>query len=96
MKRVLWRGVAAVGLAAVAGSIAFTIFGLGASGAVPRTGPLAVRTSSQSPPGRFVRGKVVGELDIDSHFPAAFASEDQTLVEHCASLIGKKLEKSPV
>jgi L-methionine (R)-S-oxide reductase len=40
----------------------------------------------------FVRGKVVGELDIDSHFPAAFTSEHQELVQHCAILIGKKLE----
>src|SRR5438876_1818316 len=33
----------------------------------------------------FVRGKVVGELDIDSHFPAAFKDEDRRLVEYCAS-----------
>jgi putative methionine-R-sulfoxide reductase with GAF domain len=39
---------------------------------------------------------VVGELDIDSHFPAAFTREDQEFVEHCAAVIGKKLEKSPV
>lgn len=42
----------------------------------------------------FVRGRVVGELDIDSHFPAAFRDEDRALVEHCASLVGKQLEKS--
>ncbi len=41
----------------------------------------------------FVRGKVVGELDVDSHFPAAFGNEDRTLVEYCASLVGKQLEK---
>lgn len=40
----------------------------------------------------FVHGKVVGELDIDSHFPAAFTAEHQTLVQHCAMLVGKKLE----
>jgi len=43
----------------------------------------------------FVRGKVVGELDIDSHFPAAFGDQDRRLVEYCASLVGKQLEKSP-
>jgi GAF domain-containing protein len=37
-------------------------------------------------------GKVVGELDIDSHFPAAFAAEDRALVEHCAKLVGLRLE----
>lgn len=42
----------------------------------------------------FVRGKVAGELDIDSHFPAAFTHEDQQLVEHCAALVGKRLERS--
>ena len=40
----------------------------------------------------FVHGKVVGELDIDSHFPAAFTAEHQHLVQHCAMLVGKKLE----
>jgi putative methionine-R-sulfoxide reductase with GAF domain len=40
----------------------------------------------------FVHGKVVGELDIDSHFPAAFTSEHQALVQHCAKLVGEKLE----
>ena len=42
----------------------------------------------------FVHGKVVGELDIDSHFPAAFTPEDQDLVQYCAMLLGKKLETS--
>ena len=42
----------------------------------------------------FVRGRVVGELDIDSHFPAAFGHEDRQLVEHCAALVGKRLETS--
>src|SRR5580700_3307501 len=41
----------------------------------------------------FVHGKVAGELDIDSHFPAAFGSEDRELVEYCAQLVGKCLEK---
>lgn len=41
----------------------------------------------------FAKGKVVGELDIDSHFPAAFSAEDRQLVEHCAALVGKRLEQ---
>ena len=40
-----------------------------------------------------VRGKVVGELDIDSHTPAAFGEDDRKLVEHCADLVGRYLEK---
>lgn len=42
----------------------------------------------------FAHGKVVGELDIDSHFPAAFKDEDRALVEYCAGLVGTSLEKS--
>jgi len=42
----------------------------------------------------FVHGEVVGELDIDSHFPAAFTPEHQSFVQHCAALVGAKLEKS--
>lgn len=41
----------------------------------------------------FVRGKVTGELDIDSHFPAAFTFSDRELVEYCAQLVGKRLEQ---
>ncbi len=40
----------------------------------------------------FAHGVVVGELDIDSHFHAAFTAEHQDLVQHCAVLVGKKLE----
>lgn len=40
----------------------------------------------------FVRGKVVGELDIDSHFRAAFGLEDRALCEHAAAVLGRFLE----
>jgi len=43
----------------------------------------------------FVGGKVVGELDIDSHFLAAFAPEDRELVEYCANLVGQHLATAP-
>ena len=35
----------------------------------------------------------MGELDIDSHAPTAFGDADRKLVEHCADLVGKYLEK---
>jgi GAF domain-containing protein len=41
----------------------------------------------------FANGTVVGELDIDSHSLAAFTAEDRALVEHCAALVGRALEK---
>jgi putative methionine-R-sulfoxide reductase with GAF domain len=40
-----------------------------------------------------VNGAVAGELDIDSHFPAAFGTEDRALIEYIAQLVGKRLEK---
>jgi len=43
----------------------------------------------------FVNGTVVGELDIDSHFPAAFGAEDRILCEHAAKALGKWMEAHP-
>jgi GAF domain-containing protein len=61
----------------------------------PRYLACSLETKSEIVVPIFVNGKVVGELDIDSHFPAAFTSEHQNLVQHCAVLVGKKLEDSP-
>ena len=58
----------------------------------PRYLACSLETKSEIVVPVFVHGKVVGELDIDSHFPAAFTPEDQELVQHCAMLVGKKLE----
>ncbi len=60
----------------------------------PRYLACSLETKSEIVVPVFVHGKVVGELDIDSHFPAAFTPEHQDLVQHCAKLIGKKLEAS--
>lgn len=54
----------------------------------------SIETKSEIVAPVFVRGKVAGELDIDSHFPAAFTPEDRVFVEHCAALVGMKLESS--
>jgi GAF domain-containing protein len=61
----------------------------------PRYLACSLETKSEIVVPVFAHGKIVGELDIDSHFPAAFTSEHQALVQHCATLIGKKLEASP-
>src|ERR1700739_1877433 len=58
----------------------------------PRYLACALETKSEIVVPVFVHGKVVGELDIDSHFAAAFSAEHRNLVEHCAQLVGKKLE----
>jgi GAF domain-containing protein len=54
----------------------------------------SIETKSEIVVPVFQNGKVVGELDIDSHFPAAFGGEDRRVVEHCAQLVGTFLEKS--
>ena len=41
----------------------------------------------------FVKKEVAGELDIDSHFAAAFGTDDEALVQFCAEVVGKKLEQ---
>jgi L-methionine (R)-S-oxide reductase len=58
----------------------------------PRYLACSLETKSEIVVPIFAHGKVVGELDIDSHFPAAFTPEHQDFVQHCAQLVGKKLE----
>lgn len=60
----------------------------------PRYLACSLETKSEIVVPIFARGKVVGELDIDSHFPAAFTPEHQSFVQHCAKLVGEKLEAS--
>jgi L-methionine (R)-S-oxide reductase len=43
----------------------------------------------------FVEKKVVGELDIDSHFLAAFTPDDRAICEHAAAVLGRWMEKHP-
>jgi L-methionine (R)-S-oxide reductase len=62
----------------------------------PRYLACSTETKSEIVVPIFVRGKVVGELDIDSFVPAAFNAAQRKLVEHCASLVGKQLENLPV
>jgi L-methionine (R)-S-oxide reductase len=58
----------------------------------PRYLACSLETKSEIVVPVFVHGKVAGELDVDSHFAAAFTPEHQDLVQHCARLVGKKLE----
>jgi L-methionine (R)-S-oxide reductase len=58
----------------------------------PRYLACSLETKSEIVVPVFAHGRVVGELDIDSHFAAAFTAEHQDLVQHCARLVGNKLE----
>ena len=59
----------------------------------PRYLACSIETKSEIVVPIFVHGKVAGELDIDSHFLAAFGDEDRELVEYCAQLVGQRLER---
>jgi L-methionine (R)-S-oxide reductase len=59
----------------------------------PRYLACSIETRSEIVSPVFVKGEIVGELDIDSHTPAAFSDDDRKLVEHCAALVGKYLER---
>ncbi len=59
----------------------------------PRYLACSLETKSEIVVPVFVKGKVVGELDIDSHFATAFGPDDRKLVEHCAELVGRYLEQ---
>lgn len=61
----------------------------------PRYLACSIETRSEIVVPIFVKGSVAGELDIDSHTPAAFTGADRKLVEHCAALVGSYLEKTP-
>jgi L-methionine (R)-S-oxide reductase len=60
----------------------------------PRYLACSIETKSEIVVPIRVKGAVVGELDIDSHTPAAFTPDDRQLVEHCARLVGLYLEKT--
>jgi GAF domain-containing protein len=60
----------------------------------PRYLACSLETKSEIVVPVFVNQRVAGELDIDSHFSAAFGLEEQKLVQYCAELVGAKLEKS--
>lgn len=60
----------------------------------PRYLACSIETKSEIVAPVHVRGEIVGELDIDSHTPAAFTADDRQLVEHCARLVGLYLERT--
>ncbi|MGA2354958.1 MAG: GAF domain-containing protein [Terriglobales bacterium] len=59
----------------------------------PRYLACSLETKSEIVVPIFVNGAVLGELDIDSHFPAAFGAEDRALIEYIAQFVGERLEK---
>jgi L-methionine (R)-S-oxide reductase len=59
----------------------------------PRYLACSIETKSEIVVPVRVHGEIVGELDIDSHTPAAFSSEDRSLCELAAALVGQYMER---
>jgi len=60
----------------------------------PRYLACSLETKSEIVVPVFVHGRVAGELDIDSHSPAAFGPEERKLCEYAAALVGEYLESN--
>jgi GAF domain-containing protein len=60
----------------------------------PRYLACSIETQSEIVAPIRVRGKIVGEIDIDSHARATFTDEDRAFVERCAELAGAYLERA--
>jgi L-methionine (R)-S-oxide reductase len=61
----------------------------------PRYLSCSIDTRSEIVVPIYVRGSVVGEIDIDSHDPAAFTDADRTFLEEAARIVGKYIEQHP-
>ena len=60
----------------------------------PRYLACSIATQSEIVAPIRVRGRIVGEIDIDSHTAAAFNSEERVFVERCAAILGSYLERT--
>ena len=64
-------------------------------GSDPRYLSCSIETKSEIVVPIFANGRVVGEIDIDSHTPAAFKEEDRVFLEEVARIVGGYLDKHP-
>ena len=53
----------------------------------------SIKTKSEIVVPIHAQGKIVGEIDIDSHTPAAFTASDRIFLEEAARIVGAWLEK---
>jgi len=58
----------------------------------PRYLSCSIRTKSEIVAPIYARGKVVGEIDIDSHRAAAFTAMDRAFLEEAARIVGEWVE----
>jgi GAF domain-containing protein len=55
----------------------------------------SIKTKSEIVVPIYARGSVIGEIDIDSHAPAAFKGVDQAFLEETARIVGAWVESHP-
>jgi len=59
----------------------------------PRYLSCSIDTKSEIVVPIYAHGKIIGEIDIDSHDPAAFTEHDKTFLEGVAQIVGAYVEK---
>ncbi|HEY1903811.1 MAG TPA: GAF domain-containing protein [Terracidiphilus sp.] len=64
-------------------------------GSDPRYLSCSIDTKSEIVAPIFAHGMVAGEIDIDSHDPAAFKEADRVFLEEVALIVGKYIEEHP-
>lgn len=62
----------------------------------PRYLSCSIETRSEIVVPIYAGGRVVGEIDIDSHAPAAFKDADRVFLEEVAKIVGRFIEEHPV
>jgi L-methionine (R)-S-oxide reductase len=61
----------------------------------PRYLSCSIQTKSEIVVPIYAHGRVIGEIDIDSHTPAAFGEADRALLEEIARIVGTYVEEHP-
>ena len=61
----------------------------------PRYLSCSIDTKSEIVVPIYVHGKVIGEIDIDSHDSAAFTNADRDFLEEAAQIVGAYIEQHP-
>ena len=61
----------------------------------PRYLSCSIKTKSEIVVPIYARGSIIGEIDIDSHDPAAFTQEDRIFLEETARILGNYVEQHP-
>lgn len=62
----------------------------------PRYLSCSIETKSEIVVPIYANGRIIGEIDIDSHNPAAFTDLDRAFLEQAARIVGTYIERHPL